>query len=308
MTINWLDRLAPPITDIVPTTTGQRLAVAVWPGDGPTFVFAPGLTSNNRNIAAVAAMLDGSMTVVALDLRGRGDSTKPGVGGYGMTAHADDVLAVMDALGIDHAILGGHSMGAYVATTAAVLAPDRADALVLLDGGVLMTVPNQPDPDTLFEILFKPITDRLTQTFTGVDDYRDHLAASPYFELTPIAEEYLRHDLGVTQGGYQPKCLRVAAVEDWRDLLTNPDTSSRLGQVQCPVLAVAAEEGLGHGQPAVLGEPQQQILRASLPDAEIVHVPGTTHHSITLSEHGARAVTDAIAGFVAKLDLAAAAR
>ena len=306
MTSAWLEHLEPPITDVIPTSTGQHIAVAVWPAAGPTFVFAPGLTSNSRNIAGVAAAMEGATTVVALDLRGRGNSSKPGIGSYGMQTHAEDVLAVMDVLGIEEAVVGGHSMGAYVATALAVAAPERCLGLVLIDGGVLITVPGMPDADTLLELTLKPVLDRLDQTFPSIDAYREHLAASPYFELGPIAEVYLRYDLGVVPGGFRPKCVRAAATEDWRDLIDNPQTASRLGEVRCPVLAIAAEEGIGHGQPAVLGAPQLTRLTQVLPDAEVVNVPSTTHHSITLSEAGALATAQALSAFTQRVTSATA--
>ena len=301
MTHTWLDHLQPSLTDVVPGATGQHIAVAVWPGTGPTFVFAPGLTSNNRNIAGVAAALEGAATVVALDLRGRGNSSKPPAGSFGMQAHAQDVLAVMDALGIEQAVVGGHSMGAYVTTAVAVAAPERCLGLAMIDGGVLLSVPGLPDADSLLELTLKPVLDRLDETFPSIDAYREHLAASPYFELGPIAEDYLRYDLGLVPGGLRPKCARRAAVEDWRDLIDNPQTVSRLGEVRCPVLAVAAEEGIGHGQPAVLGAPQLARLHEVLPDAEVVSVPSTTHHSITLSEDGALATSRALSDFLVRV-------
>ena len=305
MTDAWLDQLEPPITDVVPTSTGQHIALAMWPGSGPTFVFAPGLTSNNRNIAGVAAALDGAATVVALDLRGRGNSSKPPAGSYGMQTHAQDVLSVMDTLGIDQAVVGGHSMGAYVTTALAVAAPERCLGLALIDGGVLLSVPGMPDADTLLELTLKPVLDRLDETYPSIDAYREHLAASPYFELGPIAEEYLRYDLGLVPGGLRPKCARRAAVEDWRDLIDNPQTVSRLGKVRCPVMAIAAEEGIGHGQPAVLGAPQLARLKEVLPHADVVSVPSTTHHSITLSEAGALATSRALSDFMARVTSAA---
>ena len=72
--------------------------------------------------------------MVALDLRGRGDSEKP-PSGYGLATHAADAIRTLDHLGVERGVLVGHSMGAFVALHAALQYPDRIRALVLLDGG-----------------------------------------------------------------------------------------------------------------------------------------------------------------------------
>ena len=53
--------------------------------------------------------------------------------GYTSADQAGDALAIMDALEIDRAMLVGHSFGAVIAMHAAVLYPDRIDAVVLSD-------------------------------------------------------------------------------------------------------------------------------------------------------------------------------
>lgn len=66
---------------------------------------------------------------VTHDLRGHGESSCGG-SDFSIDACADDVLAIMDAAGIDSAVLVGHSVGASVAQMAALRAPDRVSGLV----------------------------------------------------------------------------------------------------------------------------------------------------------------------------------
>jgi pimeloyl-ACP methyl ester carboxylesterase len=70
---------------------------------------------------------------VALDLRDFGLSDKSWEADTSHGAQARFVLGVMDALGIGHAVIVGHSMGADVAVHLAMGAPDRVAALVLVD-------------------------------------------------------------------------------------------------------------------------------------------------------------------------------
>src|SRR4051794_14087645 len=59
------------------------------------------------------AALFGECRCITPDLRGFGDS--PVTGPYSMDRYADDVVALMDALQLDRAVVGGLSMGGYVA-------------------------------------------------------------------------------------------------------------------------------------------------------------------------------------------------
>ena len=76
--------------------------------------------------------LSATHRVTAFDLRGHGYTDAP-PSGYTSADHASDVLALMDEIGATRAKLVGHSFGAVVALHAAVLAPERVDALVLSD-------------------------------------------------------------------------------------------------------------------------------------------------------------------------------
>jgi pimeloyl-ACP methyl ester carboxylesterase len=73
-----------------------------------------------------------SFGVTGYDIRGHGYSDVPPYG-YTSFDQAGDTLAIMDALGIERAMLVGHSFGGVIAMHAAVLYPDRIDAVVLSD-------------------------------------------------------------------------------------------------------------------------------------------------------------------------------
>lgn len=298
--------LAPPVVDVVNVRGGERMFFGQWPGEEPTLIFAHGLTSTHRNIGGVAAALNGAMNVVAPDLLGRGLSSKPPPGSYGMQAHGRDVLELMEALEIDRAIVSGHSMGAYVATAVAVAAPERVAGLVLMDGGVMITPPpGTPavDPDEVKEQVIGPVFERMRRTFGSVEEYKEFWKAMPYFpDWGPIVEEYLVYDLGRRGAGYSSKCSEEAASEDWRELLTDAEIANRLERVSCPVLAVGAEFGLVPGTPSVLSEaPHVARLREVVSDVEFVHVPSTTHHTVTLSAAGAGVVAEALRKFAARV-------
>lgn len=74
--------------------------------------------------------------VVAVDQRGHGLTDKP-VDAYSFAEVTGDVLALLDELGFDRPIVGGHSWGAGVATQFAVDFPERIRGVVMVDGGIM---------------------------------------------------------------------------------------------------------------------------------------------------------------------------
>jgi len=83
----------------------------------------------HRNLRAVA---DAGVRVVAFDLKGHGLSDKPlDHAEYTLPAMTRHLLEVMDALGLDRALLVAHSMGCAMALRVAIEAPERVTALVL---------------------------------------------------------------------------------------------------------------------------------------------------------------------------------
>ena len=116
------------------TANGLTLHVQRAGDAGPDVVLIHGVTGDLSIWFLCRAMQELAKThrVTAFDLRGHGYSDAPPTG-YTSADHAADAFAVMDHFGISHAKLVGHSFGAVVALHAAVLAPDRVDALVLSD-------------------------------------------------------------------------------------------------------------------------------------------------------------------------------
>jgi len=85
----------------------------------------------NRTMWGRLGGFDGYLTV-APDLRGMGESEAP-VANYSMAAYADDLLALLDVLGADRAVVCGLSMGGYIAFEVLRRAPERVAGLILMD-------------------------------------------------------------------------------------------------------------------------------------------------------------------------------
>jgi pimeloyl-ACP methyl ester carboxylesterase len=82
------------------------------------------------------ALLAAGLRVIAPDLRGFGDSDRPSeVEAYALGRSVADVVAILDALGLERAHVVGHDWGAGLAWAVAALAPDRVEKLVVLSVG-----------------------------------------------------------------------------------------------------------------------------------------------------------------------------
>ena len=115
---------------------GTRLAVRVE-GAGPPLVLLHGFPENHRCWLPVLPALAERFTCILPDLRGYGDSDAPeddaGHSVYSKRRMAGDVVAVLDALGLDRAHVAGHDRGARVAYRFALDHPDRLDRLAILE-------------------------------------------------------------------------------------------------------------------------------------------------------------------------------
>lgn len=103
---------------------------------------SPGLLLTH-GFAATSAMFAPNLAAVALrnlvltwDLRGHGRSEyPPDLARYSAAAALADMAALLDAAGLDRAVLGGHSLGGYLSLDFALRNPDRVAGLVLIDTG-----------------------------------------------------------------------------------------------------------------------------------------------------------------------------
>ena len=119
---------------------GIRLAYQVT-GDGPAVVLVHGFGLDMRMWDPQVADLAARFRVVRYDCRGFGASGPfdPAIG----YTHAGDLLALLDHLAIERAVLAGLSFGGRVVMQAALAAPERVTGLILLDA-VLDGVPWDP--------------------------------------------------------------------------------------------------------------------------------------------------------------------
>ena len=120
------------------------------PGGAPPLVFLPGLSATAPIFEdLIGAGLSPRFRAVALDLRGRGHSAAPPAGfdparpaaNYTMADHAGDVLGLLDRLGLEQAVLVGHSFGGMLAFYLAANHPGRFPRVVVIDAAMSLASP-----------------------------------------------------------------------------------------------------------------------------------------------------------------------
>jgi pimeloyl-ACP methyl ester carboxylesterase len=245
-----------------------------------------GVTSSLMAWRTVARDLTARLNICLLapDLRGRGQSARlPGP--YGFAAHTADLLAVLDHARVERAVLAGHSMGAYAVARLAADHPERAEAVVVVDGGMPYADAPEGDPDTVFEELAVPLTERLPRTFASIDAYADYWAAHPAFRYAwgDDVEAYARYDVEGEPGSMRSVVSGPSVAIDLHEILFDEATRTALDRVRAPIHIVRACRGLRD-------EPDKPLIPADFLsdfaakrlDASVESVPKANHYTVVL--------------------------
>jgi lipase len=280
-------------THDVPVRGGDLRVGAWWP-DGPVrqvVLAVHGITASHRAWALVAAELARTpgVLVLAPDLRGRGRSADlPGP--YGMVQHAADLLAVLDELAPGApAVVAGHSMGGFVAVMLAATRPDRVGGLVLVDGGIPLTLPPGWTLEAAARAGLGPAAARLSMTFPDREAYRDFWRAHPAFAgWTAAIEDYVDYDLRPDGPPWRPGCVAAAMLADHAEQFAGGPVDRAWPSVEAPVTFLRAPRGLLDEPGGLYPEPVVTGWLAAHPRVARIDVPDVNHYTVTLGPGGAR--------------------
>jgi pimeloyl-ACP methyl ester carboxylesterase len=229
------------------------------------------------------------LSLIAPDLRGRGDSV--GVtGASSMGRHAADMVAVLDALGLESVHVCGMSMGGFVAVELAACYPERVRSLILVDGGPPMPTPPGLTPEDLPKA-FRDRLARLDREFPSV------AASARFFVATtgplldpadPLLLDYLAHDLS----GGRVRLSGEALIADSADVFFG---TSRWQQLTMPTRLLAAQWGRGASGDPAYSSAAVQAFPAQLPALVAVReLAGADHAATIMTMAGAAAVAELI--------------
>ena len=250
----------------------------------PLVVGVHGLSGTMKNFDFVGERLGGGdLQLVALDLRGRGNSETTRPGTYGWENHALDVFAVADALGFERFGMIGQSMGGSVAMKAAELDGSRLNAVVLVD------VAGRVDRGV--GAVIASVIDRIDEVYDSVDGYLDAVKAQGLVQ--PWSEYWdrcHRYQLREVDGGVRSRVDLEAVAEDRRYTATQ-DPYDRWKHLSMPTLLLrATQELLPDAGYVVPADDRDRFLREVRRSA-VVEVDAN-HLTINTNAHAATAIGD----------------
>lgn len=206
--------------------------------------------------------------VIAPDQRGHGDSPKPGdEDAYSFNGFATDLLGLFDAMDWPSAVAVGHSMGGMVLQTAALRAPERFEAIILMDtshralrtdGAMVELAIGIARSDGMAAVM--AAQDALDGDQAMGNDIDRRLKA----ERPGYAEFSQRKMLASSPAMY------AAMIKAITDVTSGVDRLDELCTLTMPALVLVGE----HDEPFV--QPSRRMA-AAMPDAELVVIPGAAH-------------------------------
>ena len=286
-------RLSEPFLSYLPVPVkGGILTVAQAgppPAAGATPVLAlHGMTGTHmvyRTIARELAAASPPLCLLAPDMRGRGRSAHlPGP--YGMAAHVDDLVAVLDHAGVERAIVAGHSMGSNIAARFADDHPERVAAVVLLDSGVPIVADELADAPAEEDADEPPgMFDRFDRRFESVEEYLAYWRGHPALQHTwdDDVEAFVRRDFVEDDDGVRAVAKVTAVLTDVRDLMVDGRTWSSVTRLRMPTLLLRAERGMYDDAP-LIPQPDLEEFLAEHPHVAVDMMADVNHFTLVLGQ------------------------
>ncbi len=234
---------------------GQRIRYEDSGGDGPPLILGHGFLMDREMFAPQVEALSPEFRVITWDERGFGETEFDGKA-FTYWDSASDCLALLDHLGIERAVVGGMSQGGFLSLRAALTAPERVRALVLID-----TQAGVEDPQRL------PAYRQMQQTWLDV---------GPVDELVETIANLIIGDPQLNGAWIAKwKALSPAAMQAPADcLFERDDITDRLGEIGCPALVIH-----GTADISIEMELAEQLCAGLSGCAGVTRIEGGTHAS-----------------------------
>ena len=221
---------------------------------GVPVLFLHGYADSWRTFELVLPHLPGPIRTFALTQRGHGDASRPPTG-YRSHDFAADLVAFMDALYLESAVIAGGSSGGFVARRFAIDYPERTLGLVLM--GSPLTLRDKPGVLEVWNSTVSKLTDPIDPGF--VREFQQSMLAQPVPQafLETLVQENLKVPARVWRATFE------GLLED--------DSSEELDKIKAPTLIVWGD------QDVILPRSDQEALAAAIAGSRLVVYPGAGH-------------------------------
>ncbi len=236
----------------------------------PTVVCIHGLTNNAHDFDPIATHLAPRFRVIALDVRGRGESQWGPAPDYNIPTYVEDLSAIIESLAIERVSLIGNSMGGRISMLYAATHPERVERLVLndiapsIDPAITARI-NRSVGDTPSEFDSSDTVLRFYRdnpSMTGLAGYSGAiLEAAARWSVKPIAAGRLTWKLDPALRGSSPGQTPIRQLDLWPQFEGLP----------MPVLIVRG------GESEVLPLATARRMCEVAKNAQLIEVPGVGH-------------------------------
>jgi len=247
----------------------EVLAIAEAGAGGRPLVLVHGFTGAKEDFTEwLDPLAERGWHAVALDQRGHGESHKPEQeSSYSFGHYASELLGLLDALGWPSAVALGHSMGGMVVQTAALQAPERFEALVLMDTSHRAV---KADPGIVELAAAIARQDGMAAVMAAQEMARD---ADPLANDIAARLEAERPDykaFGERKMLASSPAMYASMLRQITDRSEELDRLAELGAISVPTLVVVGE----HDAPFRAASDR---MAAAIPGAELAVIPGGAH-------------------------------
>jgi 3-oxoadipate enol-lactonase len=228
-------------------------------GQGPPVVLIHGFPLNKAMWRPQIDALRDRCTLVAPDLRGFGEAAGP-VNDVTMDTYADDVLSLLDSLGMDRVALAGFSMGGYVAFRIVAKAAARISSFILACSRA------GPDSEEARQGRYKTIERIRTEGPGGfLEEFTGRLVGATTKATRPAVLETVRRIVGKPPAASLTAALAAMA--------TRPDSLPLLAKIAVPTLVIVGEED------TVMPADAGKEIAAGVQAGRLVTIPKAGHVS-----------------------------
>ncbi len=223
-------------------------------GSGDLVVLIHGLGSSIRDWELQIPAFSERYRVIAIDVRGHGQSDKPR-GPYSVVKFAADVATVLDKLQVGPAHIVGISMGGMIAFQLAVDSPASIRSLVIVNSGPALVLRTLKEK---FAIWSRRVALRLV----GLPALAKKVAAMNFPHPEQAA---LRDKLASRLADNDPAIYRASM-----EALVGWSVEDRIGSIQCPTLVLAADQDY---TPVAA----KRVYAAKIPNARVAVIDNSRH-------------------------------